>query len=349
MQVSRNRATFHGRPAVDTPGPADADAITPVADPRGSRAFRPRAASPAAPAGAAPELWALASMPTDAGTLRSVLVQARLATYAYARSPEALPGNWVPSEQLAIRARRRLGLDKQQGVLAGFGSLVDKHSGLVASVLVDADARSITVAFGGTTTGRSNASLEKRLRPNAREIAHQGWSALNAQFGRLTTSYRQAAEVVACIQEQIENDATWQGYGLSVTGHSQGGAEAIYAALMAPTPVPAVVFSPHVTIALVDAVRARPVAAASARDLVQVYTVGIDPILALRRMPGRRAGGIGTDFVIPADPRVTRHRLGAHIDYLDNLQALLDAAEAVTPPAAPSGPTPVPAGPHRSA
>lgn len=180
--------------------------------------------------------YRVAAMPTDADTLRAVLVSAKLASYVYTRDPATLPGDWAPSTDLATALQRDLGLPADDGVQRPHGTLVDAASGLVATVLVSPGSREVVLAFGGTTSGHVAGGAMDRVFGNVAMSATQWTANLTAGLGRLPRSYDQAAQLLQALSARMDAPP-WRGHALRTVGHSKGGGEAIYAALSQPLPM----------------------------------------------------------------------------------------------------------------
>lgn len=114
------------------------------------------------------------------------------------------------------------------------GHYVDPDSGLVFQPFGNSANKKVTIAFGGTLSGTEKGDLLKLFAGNF-VIGLRQWranisnaSGMHYWGGPVPDSFQRAAEVVAAIKEfGAPANCT-----VSVCGHSKGGIEAEYAALM---------------------------------------------------------------------------------------------------------------------
>ena len=178
------------------------------------------------------------SPPTYLEDKRRLAVDAALASWPYHRDRKklemiaALSGaklHWCLAEQLA----GELADSQKMTFVEHCAMLIDKHSGLVAYLFHNRARKEVRLVFGGTTSGDQVGSLMKRKVFNVR-ISMRQWFAnyKNALFGGIPQSYRQAVELTANLQKLMQQDSAYRDYVLTTSGHSKGGGEAAYAALM---------------------------------------------------------------------------------------------------------------------
>jgi hypothetical protein len=267
-------------------------------------------------------------MPTNVDEVRTIVVNAKLAAYAYLRNPDGLPGDWAPSSELSAHLRTALSLPRESGVDSGFGTLVDDRSGLVATILVSPTAKEVVVAFGGTTSGRVAGGALDRVFGNVAMSITQWASNVSAGWGRLPRNYAQAAQLLGVLGGMLEQ-APWQGYTLRAVGHSKGAGEATYAALAQSTPLRADVFAPaHLSVGLIERLPAANVRRAV--DLVRAYSVGSDLVPLIRNVPGLGIQGLGTEHFFPADYSKGRSFIHVHDKFVEHLESQLALAETAS-------------------
>lgn len=289
--------------------------------------------------------YRVAPMTTDPKELGDVRTMAKLAKYEYFRDPAQLPGDWSPVTAMLERLSSQLNIPLRDQVDGKFGTLIDKESGLVATILASPSSKSLVVSFGGTTAGDKVGELLSRVTNNQNSNAKQWGANFAAGLGSLPTSYKQAKQLVETVDKLMKDKASWAGdtemtkgaalpwanYELSAVGHSLGAGEAAFAALSQPTPLKANIFSPaHLSEGLMRLLT--PESLQQAPDKVQAYSVSGDPVANLRRLPLVGIRGVGTEHVIPADPSRGRKVLNA-IDVHDQFDKHLDAyiAQVTTP------------------
>jgi hypothetical protein len=115
---------------------------------------------------------------------------------------------------------------------------------------------------------------------------------LNAGLGNLPRSYELAAQVLAAVDGLMDKQP-WCGHTLRTVGHSKGGGEATYAALVQEVPVKAEVFAPsHLSAGLIERL---PATAPGARPASRAaYSVDTDLVPDAPFVPGLGIHGVGT-------------------------------------------------------
>ena len=159
---------------------------------------------------------------------------------------EVLPsmklGQWDTARPLALAAGRAAGLSTK----GSEGFIYDKKSGLTAYVLHNpaSSPKEVRLVFGGTTSGKSTGGLNKRSLLNGGFTLKQ-WiaNAKNAVLGKTPDSYKQAKILTDKVLQMMDANPRYQGFKLTVSGHSKGGGEAAYAALARDKPLEAICFS----------------------------------------------------------------------------------------------------------
>ena len=183
-------------------------------------------------------------------------VDAELAAYPYHRdlskvsssTPSAKEnqelsklGSWDLAKPLALAAGKATGLSTK----GSEGFIYDKKSGLTAYLLHNPTTPGeVRLVFGGTTSGKNAGGMEKRSLLNGGFTLKQ-WvaNAKNAVLGKVPDSFTQAKNLTTQVQNMMANDPRYEGYKLTLSGHSKGGAEASYAALTRIPPIEATCFS----------------------------------------------------------------------------------------------------------
>lgn len=266
-----------------------------------------------------PDVLHRAEMP-PASKLDGVVDMAKMANFVYFRDPEKLPGDFKPAEDLMSLLATELNLptgnqlspDKKMA-----GTVADPKSGLVASILVDHTAKRVVLAFGGTTAGEVPGGASQRVVGDASMGGPQWLANGEAGLGVEPESYKQAATLAQELQLAMTNGhsgAKYHDYDLSLTGHSKGGGEASYAAIMMEKPVKATVFSPApLSDGLLD--KAREENVKRLPDLVKSFSVKGDPVpelgdpeklsnKALKMLGLPHPRSVGTAHVFEPDPHL---------------------------------------------
>lgn len=108
----------------------------------------------------------------------------------------------------------------------GENGIVTK-SGLTAYLFTNETTKEARVVFGGTTSGEKAGGIGARSTGNFVTTAKQWLANIKNVFSRTPDSYKEAAQLVGSLKNKLPND-----YKLSVSGHSKGGGESAYAAMM---------------------------------------------------------------------------------------------------------------------
>ncbi|CAH8190108.1 hypothetical protein [Vibrio aestuarianus] len=118
------------------------------------------------------------------------------------------------------------------------GMFSDSNSGLVGFIFFNHTSKELRVVFGGTTSGEKIGRFSSRSTGNV-SIMTQQWKAniQNGVFGKVPESYKQAKHLATEMVTVVEGEK-YKDYSLSFSGHSKGGGEAAYAAVMVSTPDP---------------------------------------------------------------------------------------------------------------
>ncbi|CAH8204361.1 hypothetical protein VAE122_2930016 [Vibrio aestuarianus] len=116
------------------------------------------------------------------------------------------------------------------------GMFSDSNSGLVGFIFFNHTSKELRVVFGGTTSGEKIGRFSSRSTGNV-SIMTQQWKAniQNGVFGKVPESYKQAKHLATEMVTVVEGEK-YKDYSLSFSGHSKGGGEAAYAAVMVSTP-----------------------------------------------------------------------------------------------------------------
>jgi len=138
---------------------------------------------------------------------------------------------------LPVGMQKALGLERFPD-----GRWHHRRSHLVALILRNDESKQIVIAFGGTSAGRNTGKLVYRILRNPLTTFHQ-WRRNLHSIGlpvhrpAVPDCYVKAAEIARSVRRYLDNDWSnfYADYTLSLAGHSKGGAEAEYAALMNPS------------------------------------------------------------------------------------------------------------------
>lgn len=112
------------------------------------------------------------------------------------------------------------------------GLLLDQSSGLVVYIFHNPEDKKIRLLFGGTGSGKYAGPLLLRGLANLPIHVRQWQANLDNVFQKIPQNYQQADLLVAQLQALLRKHSIYHDYAISVSGHSKGGAEAAYAALM---------------------------------------------------------------------------------------------------------------------
>ncbi|AWK13730.1 hypothetical protein SK355_10215 [Candidatus Fukatsuia symbiotica] len=165
------------------------------------------------------------------GELGELIANVALANYSYMRSEGDLKDyapNWTLQKELANSLAT-----KELTFNAANGMLMDKSSGLVAYVFYNKNDKEIRVVFGGSSSGETAGEILTRSWGNAVSTSQQ-WinNITNAIDNKMPRSYCQAAILTGRLINILNTDPRYEGFNVSTSGHSKGGGEAAYAAVM---------------------------------------------------------------------------------------------------------------------
>lgn len=302
------------------------------------------------------QAYTTAPLPKTREALDKVVSMAELADFVYHRDASKLPPGWKTVGDDVLRdLSQKMGIALREDTQNPAGTLVDKHSGLVATVLHNPATNSVVVAFGGTFAGDYAAVPSPHMANQNRHIAAHQWVTNAAEgLGEFCKSYDQARQLVGLVG-QMTSGGEAAGPGglkggrssplaqceLQVVGHSKGGGEAAFAALSQKNPPRAHVFSPaHLSDSAIRMLPRENVQAA--KDLVQAYSVEGDTVPRLREhLSFIGIKGVGTEHMIPADKSRGMFSTGmpktldVHVNNVAHLKAVRDAAASM-PQAAPA-------------
>ncbi len=108
------------------------------------------------------------------------------------------------------------------------GTIIDPHTGMVASVVFDEKDKKMHVVFGGTGAGSKALDEEgKKVAPNIHFEQVMGDLTTVGLGSHVPPSYIKARELVGVLKNMAEKN----GYSLEVKGFSKGGGEAAYAGI----------------------------------------------------------------------------------------------------------------------
>lgn len=184
---------------------------------------------------------------------RQMVIDAEIAAYPYHRSTKAIseagnigpvsatPPTWKPVTDLIkdLALATKLTPDVEKGFL------YDKKTGLTAYILQQPDTKEIRLVFGGTTSGLHTGGLAKRSLLSNRKFTLLQWRSniRNALGFRSPKNFEQAKQLTTELKQLLDKTPHYKSSHLVLSGHSKGGAEAIYAALSQKEPLEARVFS----------------------------------------------------------------------------------------------------------
>jgi len=199
------------------------------------------------------QLCVEAPPPTSIQEKRQILIDASIAAYPYHQSTKniaeagnigaisATPEEWVPLSTLTGELAKKTGLS----VDSKTNCLYDKKTGLTAHLLKQPSTNEIRLVFGGTTSGLHSGGLLKRyLISNPKFTLKQWHSNIKNALGLgIPKNFTQAKMLTENLTTMLDSNGDFKDYHLVLSGHSKGGAEAIYAALSQKQPLEAKVFS----------------------------------------------------------------------------------------------------------
>ncbi|ARD38057.1 DUF2974 domain-containing protein [Edwardsiella ictaluri] len=155
----------------------------------------------------------------------TLMADVSLANFPYSQNPNEL--QLAISKGWEIGAGRRL---QDQSVGPGQKKLGENgiltKSGLTAYLFINEETKEARVVFGGTTSGEKAGDLTARTRGNFAATVRQWLANIKNVFSGTPDSYREAEQLVKNLNQELS------GYTLSVSGHSKGGGESAYAAMM---------------------------------------------------------------------------------------------------------------------
>ena len=204
----------------------------------------------------------------------------------------------VPDELMKQFSTMCVGLKKHKD-----GRLLAK-SGLVMQIFENETSGKVVLAFGGTTSGATKGALPRRMLSLNTIASFTQWDAnLNSAFGirsgkPVPDSYKEASDMTAASLEHYE------GWDISVTGHSKGGAEAEYSAIK--NRVKAVCFdAPELGVALLRSFKTEELE--WGRENITHYFVDGDIVphvvsQIVGEKNGVRPSHVGQGYELPADP-----------------------------------------------
>ncbi|WP_416041767.1 lipase family protein [Edwardsiella ictaluri] len=198
-------------------------------------------------------------------------------------------------------------------------------SGLTAYLFINERTKEARVVFGGTTSGEKAGDLTTRTRGNFTATVRQWLANIRNVFSGTPDSYREAAQLV----KDLNQNQKLSGYTLSVSGHSKGGGESAYAALMlgAQTgkPVTSINFSsaelgPQLKRNIADELAKKGVPPedivskfnALGKNILHVNIKG-DPVPSMHKLFGS-ISNIGKTLSLPNDNQSGLH-LSEHVDF----------------------------------
>jgi hypothetical protein len=237
-------------------------------------------------------------IPTDPQAKKAILHNAQLANFPYSRDESSLPKGFVVGKDLATALREQMGLSNA-GVERSDGTIADPKSGLLATVLVNPTTQEVVLSFGGTSSGKKiggDVAARAAIGKNFMTTMSQWGANLHAGMGGVPRSYEQAGDLAGKLQERMASTPGMENFTVRTVGHSKGGGEAMYAALMQKEPLQATTFCPsHLSQGLIN--RLPEGNAAKAKELVQSFSPFGDPVSALRgKAPDVPGVGVGVHF-----------------------------------------------------
>ena len=155
---------------------------------------------------------------------------AALANFPYTHTLDAATANkWSPDINSEALTPIKLAFSKFEGAeeIPKIKNGLITNRGLTAFLFVNDEEKEVRLVFGGTTSGKKPGTFVARNINNAVATMKQWLSNARNAFGLVTKSYEQAAQLAENIHSELPPE-----YSLSVSGHSKGGGEASYAALM---------------------------------------------------------------------------------------------------------------------
>jgi uncharacterized membrane protein YgcG len=164
----------------------------------------------------------------DSNLLKTLVEDAALANFPYHRDQSQL------STHAPKWSATNYGFTNDSGfeIDKRFDNGILTKSGLTAYIFTNHETKEVRLVFGGTTSGSSTGNLFARNAKNPVTTLKQ-WvtNALNA-FSKEPKSFREAAGLAESVYKNIQTIDKVKDYSFSVSGHSKGGGEASYAAMM---------------------------------------------------------------------------------------------------------------------
>lgn len=173
-------------------------------------------------------------------------LNAKIAAFPYHQNLDKLAINGKKNEpwELACPLVMNAGKEVSLSTKGSKGFMYDQKTGLTAYILHNPKLKKIMLVFGGTTSGKYSGGIIRRLLFNGIFIFSQMISNLQSVvLNKIPKSYRQAKALTTIVKERIDLDPLYKGCILTLSGHSKGAGESVYAALSQKTPLPALCFS----------------------------------------------------------------------------------------------------------
>lgn len=165
-------------------------------------------------------------------------VDAALANFPYTHTLDAATENkWSPDINSEALTPIKLAFSKFEGAeeIPKIKNGLITNRGLTAFLFVNDEEKEVRLVFGGTTSGKKPGTFVARNINNVVATMKQWLSNARNAFGfedlGMTKSYEQAAKLAENIYSELQTKLPPE-YSFSVSGHSKGGGEASYAALM---------------------------------------------------------------------------------------------------------------------
>ncbi len=258
---------------------------------------------------------------------KTLVADAALANFPYshdlAELKSAKAGNWGAEFGPLIQSIQVGG--EQNNI--GDNGIVTK-SGLTAFIFADETTKEVRLVFGGTTSGEVAGDLNTRTKGNLLTTAKQWLANIKNVFSGTPDSYKEAAKLTAEVKKLLPDE-----YKLSLSGHSKGGGESAYAAMMLAAKTGEPVKSINFSSAELGSKLKQNIAnellksgtpqgelgdklKSLSQNMLHVKVKG-DPVPNMHKMFGN-VSHLGKTLTVPNDSQSTAH-LSEHVDFFNRI------------------------------
>lgn len=268
---------------------------------------------------------------------KTLVSDAALANFPYTQDfgelKGATAGDWR-AEKGELLQGLNVGIGQKN---IGENGIVTK-SGLTAYLFANENTKEVRLVFGGTTSGETSGDLNTRTKGNLVTTAKQWLANIKNVFSRTPDSYKEAAKLTHELKGLLP-----QGYKLSLSGHSKGGGESSYAAMMLAAktgePVKSINFSSaelggklkrNIANELINSgVKSEDLTAkfkALSQDILHIKVKG-DPVPNMHKMFAG-VSHLGKTLTLPNDNKSVAH-LSEHVDFFSRVASWAESGSMV--------------------